>query len=84
MSFVVVLPRWLGDGGGTIGEEHQPFPRRQEHSGGVAGPGDLLHGHQGMRLAGGTCPSRMVKHVGLLPKVPGWSGDHVLCSAGPS
>lgn len=46
MSFVVVLPEWLGDGGGTTGEEHQPFPGRQEHSGGVAGPGDLLHGHQ--------------------------------------
>lgn len=80
----MVLPGWLGDGGGTTGEEHQPFPGRQEHSGGVAGPGDLLHGHQGVWLAGGTCPSRMMKHVGLLLKVSGRSGDHELCSAGPS
>lgn len=43
-------------------------------------PGDLLHGHEGLALGGAACPSRMVKHVGLL-LVSGWSVQRVLCSA---
>lgn len=47
----------------------------------VQGPGDLLHGHQGLVDSRGSL-SFKAKCVGLLLKASGWSAQQVLCSAG--